>query len=67
MDKIFKDCLFCRQEILREPILDKHQLRYSFRCPHCLSHRSEWVESIEKAQISWNTYMRDEEPKDLTA
>jgi transcription elongation factor Elf1 len=60
MDKIYEDCPFCMREILQEPILEKHQGRYSLICPHCLSHRSEWVESIEKAVVSWNTYIREE-------
>jgi DNA-directed RNA polymerase subunit RPC12/RpoP len=60
MDKIYADCPYCLQEILRKPILEKHQGRYSILCPYCLSHRSEWVDTIENAIVSWNKYMRDD-------
>ena len=58
-NKIFKDCPFCMQEILRKPLLDKHQGRYSILCPYCRFHRSEWVNTIDEAIRSWNKYMRD--------
>ena len=59
MDRKYESCPYCEQEISQEPIIDKHQLRFSVRCPHCLSHRGEWKESIEKAVESWNSYMRE--------
>ena len=58
---IYKSCPYCLQDILKKPILEKHQNRYSILCPYCLSHRSEWVDTIENAVISWNIYMREEE------
>jgi len=58
---LYKSCPYCLQGILQKPILEKHQNRYSILCPYCLSHRSEWVDTIENAVISWNTYMREEE------
>jgi len=60
MSKIYSPCPYCLQEILKKPILEKHQKRYSILCPYCLSHRSEWVKTIEEAIASWNKYMRDE-------
>ena len=60
MGKIYKDCQFCFQEINIKPVLEKHQSRYSILCPYCLSHRSEWVENIEAAIVSWNSYMRED-------
>jgi len=58
MSGIYKDCPYCAREILKKPVLEKHQGRYSVLCPYCLAHRSEWTESIEQAVISWNNYMR---------
>jgi DNA-directed RNA polymerase subunit RPC12/RpoP len=60
MGNIYKPCVYCRNEIMIKPILEKHQGQYSILCPHCLSHRSEWVDTIEAAILSWNTYMREE-------
>ncbi|MCL2813266.1 MAG: hypothetical protein FWD23_01565 [Oscillospiraceae bacterium] len=62
MHPIYKDCPYCFQEITKKPILDRHQGRFSIRCPHCLSHRSEWVAATKEAIISWNTYMREDNP-----
>lgn len=59
MNVIYKPCPYCGSEILSKPILEKQQREYSILCPYCLRHRSEWVESIEKAIVSWNTYMRE--------
>jgi len=59
MSKIYKPCPYCGHEILKKPILEKHQDMYSVLCPYCLSHRSEWVETIEEAVISWNEYLRE--------
>ena len=60
MSKIYKDCPYCLQAILKKPILEKHQEQYSILCPYCLSHRSEWVKTIEEAIVSWNEYARDD-------
>ena len=60
MSKIYKDCPYCREEIQKKPILEKHQGRMSILCPYCLSHRSEWVNGIDEAIRSWNEYIRDE-------
>ncbi|MCL2776104.1 MAG: hypothetical protein FWD71_22590 [Oscillospiraceae bacterium] len=60
MSNIYKPCPYCRQEILKKPILEKHQNRYSILCPYCLSHRSQWAKTIEETIISWNTYIREE-------
>ena len=62
MSKIYEPCPYCLQEITVKPILEKHQGRYSILCPHCLSHRSEWVDTIEESILSWNTYMREDDP-----
>ena len=59
MSSIYKYCQYCMSEILKKPILEKHQNRYSILCPYCLSYRSEWVASIEAAIVSWNTYQRE--------
>ena len=56
----YKPCPNCFSEILKELILEKHQMRYSILCPYCLSHRSEWVKTIEETIHSWNKYMREE-------
>ena len=61
MSKIYKPCLYCISEILKKPILEKHQGRYSILCPYCLSYRSEWVDSIEAAIVSWNTFLREDD------
>lgn len=60
MHAIYMDCPYCFQEITKKPILKWHQERCSILCPHCLSHRSEWVATIDEAIISWNTYMRED-------
>ena len=65
MSNLYKPCPYCGQKILKKPILEKQQGAYSILCPYCLSHRSEWVETIEQAIISWNEYMRDEKNKPL--
>ena len=65
-NKIYKACPYCFNEILQKPILEKHQGRVAILCPYCLSHRSEWVDTIEKAIESWNIYMRYEIQKELT-
>ena len=57
---LYKPCPYCGNEILQKPILEKQQGTYSILCPYCLSHRSEWVESIDEAILSWNEYMREE-------
>ena len=59
MNKIYKACPYCRHDILQKPILEKQQGAYSILCPYCISHRSEWVDTIEQAIISWNEYMRE--------
>lgn len=59
MSGIYKPCPYCRNEILKKPILEKQQGAYSILCPYCLSHRSEWVDTIDEAIISWNEYMRE--------
>ena len=60
MSGIYKPCPYCGQEILKKPILEKQQGAYSILCPYCLSHRCEWVETIEQAIASWNVYLREE-------
>ena len=59
MKKLYEPCPYCNSVILKKPYLERQQGDYSILCPYCLTHRSEWVESIEKAIISWNTYMRE--------
>ena len=59
MKRIYEPCPYCNSVILKKPYLERQQDEYSILCPYCLTHRSEWVESIEKAIISWNTYMRE--------
>jgi len=60
MENKYKSCPYCFCELLIEPILEKFQGRFSYICPYCHSHRSEWKNTIEECIISWNTYMRDE-------
>ena len=59
MNAIYKPCPYCMNDIEKKPILEKHQGEYSILCPYCLSHRSEWVRSIDEAIVSWNSYMQD--------
>ena len=66
MSGIYKLCPNCFCEILKEPIFEKHQQRYSVLCPYCLSHRSKWTDSIENAVVSWNTYMREDKMEFLS-
>lgn len=61
MNKIYESCPYCLREITVKPILQKLQDRYSILCPHCLSHRSKWVGTIEEAIKSWNGYMREDD------
>jgi DNA-directed RNA polymerase subunit RPC12/RpoP len=61
MSKIYEPCPYCMQEILVKPILERHQGRLSILCPYCLSHRSEWANTIEDVISSWNNYSREEE------
>ena len=61
IENIFKPCPYCMEKMLKEPTLERHQGRLSYRCPHCLSHRSEWVDNEEEAVLSWNRYMRYED------
>lgn len=65
MSGTYSPCPYCMREISAKPILEKHQKRYSILCPHCLSHRSEWVETIGEAIQSWNRYMREEATPDV--
>ena len=67
MSRIYKPCPYCMNDIQKKPILELHQGEYSILCPYCLSHRSEWVNSIETAIVSWNTYMRDEQYDEIFA
>ena len=62
MSDIYRPCPYCLQNITKKPVLQKLQGRYSILCPFCLAHRSEWVDTIDDAIISWNTYMRDDNP-----
>jgi DNA-directed RNA polymerase subunit RPC12/RpoP len=60
-NKIYLPCPYCGSEILKKPYLERQQGEYSIICPYCITHRSEWAgaDTIEKAVISWNTYMRE--------
>ena len=58
METSYKSCPYCGGRILEKPILERHQGRVSFICPHCKSHRSEWVNTEEEAKLSWNSYLR---------
>ena len=60
MDKIYEDCRYCRKEILRDPIEDRHQGRVSILCPYCLWRCGQWKQTTEEAVHSWNTYKRDD-------
>ena len=62
MNNLYKPCPYCFCDINKNPIFEKHQTRVSILCPYCQSHRSEWVDSVETAIESWNTYMRDDNP-----
>ena len=64
MIKIYKNCRYCKHEILKALIIDKdNNGRYAARCPYCLTKRNgEWANSIEEALNSWNTYKPKEKP-----
>ena len=54
-DKKYRDCPNCSGEILTEPIIEKHQGRFSVLCPYCRSYRSgNWAATKEEAVASWN-------------
>ena len=53
-DKQYEDCLKCRQKIIDEPLLEKHQGRVSYLCPHCRNQRGGWRDSKEDARKAWN-------------
>ena len=62
MHPIYKDCPYCFHEITIKPILDRNQREMSIRCPHCETHRSKWVATIDEAIVSWNTDGREDDP-----
>jgi len=64
MNKKYRNCRYCKHEILKELIMDKDNIgRYAARCPYCLTKRNgEWAYSIEAAINSWNTYKPKEKP-----
>ena len=59
MSNIYKDCPYCLQPIVKKPVLQKLQGRFSILCPFCLAHRSAWVATKEEAITSWNTHGRE--------
>ena len=67
MDRIYKNCRYCKHEILKDLIVDEdNNGRYAARCPYCLTKRNgEWAYSIKEALKSWNTYKPKEKPHKL--
>ena len=67
MDKLYKNCRYCRHEILKDLILDEdNNGRFAARCPYCMTKRNgEWKYSKEEALKSWNTYKPKEKPAKL--